>query len=261
MSSYDDKTKSGRTSGGFSGAKDSGEVRRRNQYIPGSQNPPIKEEDESGEDSIQEETFPQQRQTRETVQADKQNTIERQHYEQQRRTGRAANGVNEDRTDEARELDEAWRELKFFIGNRDPDGLPAEIYEDDKSTPRYKLSQALDLADATKTNRIPFRDVFIAFQKINLETKTGINKNMLRRLLIALECFSNVEQDIVSCSDILQSTYKREDLSMYGVFPSIKAKEPIKKTNVTESKSKIQNEEEKLMKRKKEMEDAKAARI
>jgi hypothetical protein len=55
MSSYDpNNNKSGRTASGFSGAKDSGEVRRQkeasNKY--GSQNYPIKEEDESVEDSV-----------------------------------------------------------------------------------------------------------------------------------------------------------------------------------------------------------------
>ena len=54
MSSYDKTNQSGRTSGGFSGAKDSGEVRKAQQgkdYARGTTNYPIAEEDDSAEDS------------------------------------------------------------------------------------------------------------------------------------------------------------------------------------------------------------------
>lgn len=137
--------------------------------------------DES-EDSIQMETFPQPYQTRESIAADRLHAIEREQYQQQRKAGKAAGGAKEDRTDEARELDDAWRELKFFIGNRDSDGLPADNYEEDKSTPRYRLAQALKLADATNLDRIPFRDACTAFEKVQLKKKTGIDEKMLHRL-------------------------------------------------------------------------------
>lgn len=65
---------------------------------------------------------------------------------------------------------------------------------------------------------------------------------------------------MVKCSDILQSTYKREDFSIHGVFPKILTRDERKKPT-TEQKTKIQIDEEKLAKRKKEMEDAKEARL
>jgi hypothetical protein len=108
--------------------------------------------------------------------------------------GKATGAQREDRSDEDRELDEAWRELKFFIGNRDSDGLPADNYEDDRTTPRYKLTQALKLADARGTDRITLREVCTAFEKVQLRQKTGIDNNMLHRLLRSLECISNEDQ-------------------------------------------------------------------
>jgi len=53
----------------------------------------------------------------------------------------------EDRSAEDRELDASWRKLKLFIGNRDADGHPTDLHEDEKTTPRYKLTMALQLAD------------------------------------------------------------------------------------------------------------------
>ena len=82
---------------------------------------------------------------------------------------------------------------------------------------------------------------------------------MLERLLRALECISNEDRGMVDWSAILRSPYQREELCYFGVFPKILTKEERKKQ--PEVASKFQAEEEKLARRKEELENAKAHRI
>jgi type IV secretory pathway VirB10-like protein len=138
--------------------------------------------------------------------------------------------------------------------------MPTDNYEDDRTTPRYRLTQALQLADARNTGTIPLRDVQTAFEKVQLKQKTGIENNLLAKLLRALECVSNEQTQMINVSAILQSTYKREDFCKFGIFPKILTKDERKKTTA-DVVSKMEQEEQKLQKRKDELDLKKKDRI